>query len=291
MIKRDVSAKFINLIGLCIWLVMFGHILERIPALSTNICGWLVYSFHSALFVACMGRITHFNWKWSAALYALSLLTPAWWIGTTALCALTIPLLQKVSTRWRWLAVLMAIICGVIFGFCPDPHGIAAKLHLTRTFAFYPYFMFGAFGLCEKTNTKAKYICAALTIATSIVAGCIAAWKPLPFLMSMAYMPGSAINTYIWRIVAYVIGFGMVYATISFMKSTPWKGLYATGLTALTVYITHNYVITIAVGFTKMLGSLITLPVAAGIITVIFITALTIICRGAWRIIHKGGAI
>ena len=290
MIKRDISAKYINLVGLCVWLVMFGHIMERIPALSTNICGWFVYSVHSALFMTCMGRVAQCNWKWSIPLYILSLLTPMWWIGVTALCMLTIPLLQKVPQRCRWVVFVAALTCGLLSGFCPDPHGIAAKLQLTRFVSFYPYFVFGVYEVAERKSKIAKYCIPIITIVISIIAGVISGWKPLPFLMSMSYAPNSDINTCLWRIVAYVIGFGMVYTAIVLMKSTPAKWIHTAGLTALTVYIAHNYLINIAIGFTRMLGSLISIPIAAGIITTIVIATLTMLFRCGWRVLHKGGA-
>lgn len=157
MLQQNIKTRDISAIGLCIWLVMLGHILEHIASPATNIMGWCVYSFHSALLVMCAGKTLRFSPWWSLGLYALSLVTPTWWIGAPALYMLTIPLLQKVPHGKRWIVLVCSIIAGLLSGFCPDPHGIAATLHLTRAVTFFPFFVIGVYQ-CTERPCKLRHV-------------------------------------------------------------------------------------------------------------------------------------
>ena len=288
MLQQNIKTRDISAIGLCIWLVMLGHILEHIASPATNIMGWCVYSFHSALFVMCAGKTLRFSPWWSLGLYALSLVTPTWWIGAPALYMLTIPLLQKVPHGKRWIVLVCSIIAGLLSGFCPDPHGIAATLHLTRAVTFFPFFVIGVYQ-CTERPCKLRHVIQILSAIALVVGGVIAAWRPLPFLMSMTYNANSTLNTFVWRVAAYCITGGMVYTIWSLLPNNRVKCLTRIGETALPVYVLHNYVATIAVALSIALGKLITVPVAAICITTITIGVLSIIAHAIWKVLTKRG--
>lgn len=178
--------------AVALFLVVFGHLLECFSSPLNPYLYKAIYLFHIPVLVYVSGRVAKFDVKKTAvslllplvvfqALYALFVfalqgkfeLSPVqpywllWYLLSLALWRFSLPLADKLPMRFRPVAVLAAVLIGLLAGFVPF---LDRVLSLSRTVAFYPFFLLGYFHKNARPERSAPFAVKLLLSLSSAVA-------------------------------------------------------------------------------------------------------------------------
>ncbi len=149
-----------NLKGLLILLVVFGHLIERIPNGTQGFVYKFIYLFHMPLFVFSSGFLSSFSavniWKRLIVPYfimqtimclwnhsTIGYTTPywiLWYLLALIFWKMSIPFLDLVAAKYRGIIIVGSFLISYL---CGLDSSIGYYLSLSRTICFFPYFILG----------------------------------------------------------------------------------------------------------------------------------------------------
>lgn len=256
-----------NLKGVIIILVVFGHLLYDAPVSS-----WfeypltIIYSFHMPVFIFISGFFGKHNHSYSAIsllklafAYLLfngvmqlfvcnifdsySLLTPLysfWYLPALIIWRAITPYIS----RYR-LALPLSFLVAIMIGFWSD---IDNTLALSRTIAFYPFYLAGyilpeSFNEKIRKRTSATYIFGGSLTLIGLLFSCIYAKMYTITANELAMMPYENIFCLANRIIIFLIS-TIIIAGLLFCvprKVLPFITMW--GKNSLSIYLVHRFIV------------------------------------------------
>ena len=261
------SAKYDNLKGLLIFLVVLGHAFKpylAIDALSLFLY-ILIYSFHMPAFIFVLGKFAKPKWsriRKFAILYLIfqpvlilflnyvcrenvefSLITPEWilWflMASIVYSLFTFVLPANISNSGKKIIICCSFIVAILVGFIPF---VGMKFSLSRILVFLPFFLLGKFGYFVKPCKW--YFCALYLIGSIIlvlVYILLSGGNNSALYMSASYTESN--STWYLRLMILAAAFGFIRFLISIMPDRTIPILTSIGKHTLFIFIAHGFVI------------------------------------------------
>ncbi|MEF9990608.1 MAG: acyltransferase family protein [Romboutsia sp.] len=261
-----------NLKVLLIFLVVFGHLIERYIDTNNTLMGiyMFIYTFHMPLFIFISGFLSK-NVNKSKKVFFRSLLLPyivlniIWSILAYLYTKDTIiPILYPGWTLWFLLSLFfwrislkylikikfilpISFILGVLAGFIPN----GSILSISRTFVFLPFFLLGYYAdinklkdILDRGNIKLSiigvifFVLCILTLAENNVID----YKFLYGSYSYSELGLSVLQGILYRIILYI---SSILLSVFICQATTTKKNYFThmGKSTMYVYTFHIYIV------------------------------------------------
>lgn len=268
--KRIIEIDYLK--TLAMFLVVFGHFLECFSSSHSWLIYKLIYMFHIPLFVFISGYLSKFKYKELLKfcfLYIIFYLLYAvvnhflygskitmtfyypywllWYLMSLIFWKLSQPLLDKLSYKYHTLTIIITFLFGIYVG---SLEFINRFLSLSRTFAFYPFFVLGylkrkkqAFSFNTKIQNSVKLIGVLITLICFIPLINLGLFANASFYMADPY---SSLDHFVYqRLIIYIFSFLMIYflSSISFSKEN--KLIKNISNNTLTIFLIHGFVINV----------------------------------------------
>lgn len=300
-----------NIKGLMIILVVLGHTIKQL--FNFNITGGhilipeylycLIYSFHMPMFIFISGYLSKHNTDYTlyirkvlegcfvpyivcniayGVLHALhnnewanvyNILMPQWTLWFL-LSLVFWKFMVEPFSKLRWslpISVLLALYIGFI-------DSVGAFLSLSRTIAFFPYFLAGYLlprDLLVKIRNNKSFVPTVLFIVVMVVIGIAMskgiAYQTLFMRESYAILQQSYLQGVVFRGACLLIGFFCILFFITIIPVKQIKYLSVFGMYSLTIYIAHSGIIQVVKLITKSLNIMNAIgPVLFIILSILF---------------------
>ncbi|MBQ8806425.1 MAG: acyltransferase [Bacteroidaceae bacterium] len=228
--------KYDTLKGILILLVLLGHIIgDQGGNIFSKIVVFSTYAFHMPLFMTITGKFAKFK-PFDALLYiALFFVFDAWFVFTTGIFYLLIPLFARITSRKMQLVTIgITVIIGLLSGFLPLGTENEA---IARCMTFLPYFLLGYYNVFEWKPIKHKILPAIPLILFTVFA--------LPVLCGNALVPLFMCDQYghhtiVTRCMVYVLGMIWTWWILNVTTNENVPVFTKLGRSTLWIYLLHE---------------------------------------------------
>lgn len=266
--KRVIEIDYLK--AFAIVLVVFGHFLESFTARGGGRIYQIIYLFHMPLFIFISGYLSKFKYndlfkfgliylisfaayklletKMFGYDFSLEFFEPywhLWYLVSLIFWKMSLPLLDKISEKYRVLTIIALFLLGIYIGSWPI---VNSYFSMQRTLAFYPFFVLGYFKRKSgtfnfNTKTKNKYIILAIVLLLTFMA----------FLVKRNYFSNSSLHcldpyygkthTDYQRALVYILAFSMIYLLSSIKIKKENRLIRCISKNTLTTYLLHIAVV------------------------------------------------
>ena len=252
-----------------IFLVVWGHFFECFLYSYSTYIYHLIYMFHMPLFVFISGYLSKFKYKDLIKfgiiclvfhfIYGLfncyilgksfnfNVLYPywsLWYLFAMIIWKLTLPLIEKISNKYQPLVLVILFLFGICAG---TVSSINRFLCLSRTIAFYPFFVLGyfnkksgRFGFNLKLSNTFKIIILTAVLITFALLTKLIKFSNSAFYMNDPYNGFS--HSALQRLIIYIFALSVIILLTSISLKKNNKLIELLSRNTLTVYLLHVFI-------------------------------------------------
>lgn len=311
--KRDFLFDNLKCIGIV--LVVFAHLLEGFDTPATNVLYKIIYLFHMPLFVFVSGYYARFNLKkivkklvvpylifqfvWTIFEYFIShsnqnfltyILTPRWvlwYLFSMIIWKLSTIALEKVNQKYLPIILIFAVVIGLFSG---GGNFDGYILSISRTLAFYPFFVLGFY--FKRLNFRDWHIFKEnifkfgfVVLSMACVIALFGFFPGLPReALYNAYMYNqiSGYNMLV-RLFMYIGATVIIFSLMMFCGKQSSLGSYL-GQNSMVIYLVHGLIVR---GLSMVLTKFTPYPIFISAMLTVIVIIISILVGKGWNWLKK----